>query len=219
MHPIIIPLPPQGYAAFSFHKFPKGIIIRSRQARLPVYEPSARYGPDPHPPQSPKSALTVCCPLKFCAHYNTPRTNPAPRLEYAPSHNDPACAEKSVRETPLPPHDKSTSAQLFPAPKPAGEDKVNSPSPIHSRALPKIELPLHTSDCVGHRRGISIPNAAAIAAAVFGPGIPSGVTFTAAWTADHISGQRRRNATGGKRFRPRQPIRLQPQGPLDGFDS
>ena len=132
------PSPSPGIRRLQLPQIPKRHHNPFQTGAPAVYEPSARYGPDPHPPQSPKSALTVCCPLKFCAHYNTPRTNPAPRLEYAPSHNGPACAEKSVRETPLPPHDKSTSAQLFPAPKPAGEDKVNSPSPIHSRLCQKL---------------------------------------------------------------------------------
>lgn len=34
VHPVIIPLPPQGHAAFIFHELPKGIIIRSRKACL-----------------------------------------------------------------------------------------------------------------------------------------------------------------------------------------
>lgn len=47
VHPVIIPLPPQGHAAFIFHELPKGIIIRSGKGVPAADELLGRYGQGP----------------------------------------------------------------------------------------------------------------------------------------------------------------------------
>ena len=80
-----------------------------------------------------------------------------------------------------------------------------------SPGRPKMDRPARTSAWDGQDRGRAISRAAAMARAVAGPGMPSGVTFTAAWTADHISWHRSFKATAARVFGPGRPSGVSPK--------
>ena len=82
-----------------------------------------------------------------------------------------------------------------------------------------MERPALTVAWEGQDRGQAMFRAAAMPWAVAGPGMPSGVTFTAAWTADQISWQRNFRATAASVSGPGKPSVFSPRARWTGLNS